>query len=375
MAWPSRRRLAFAVIPAVAAAVLLWDIGGWVLLAIGVVVGAAIAWAWRRSGRRRRDGSRLRRTRAVGRWLVLVWGVVTLASAAFNLLTTPRDHVTAPYGSYAEVDGTSVHYERWGTTGSPIVLVHGFLESTLVWHRMAQLLAAKHVVYALDLAGYGYSDANGRYGINDQAALIDGFVRHFHLQKPMLLGHSQGAAFVGAVALAHPGDVGKVVFVDGDGRSIPTPPSWIRKAFVRAPYLTSVYRIATNWTGLAKSMIRRACGPGCGPTDAEADAWLKPLRQHRTEQAFFKMAEHGVPALTASQISAIAVPRAIIWGQQDHQGGSLSATITALHHPPVHVIPDAGHLSMMADPTAFARAVLGEAPATRTAAATSSVRP
>lgn len=61
--------------------------------------------------------------------------------------------------------------------------------------------------------------------------------------------------------------------------------------------------------------------------------------------------------LTPGRTSAIAVPTAIIWGSADHQGGSLTQTIVNLHHPPLHIIGAAGHLTMIADPEAFARAV------------------
>jgi pimeloyl-ACP methyl ester carboxylesterase len=61
--------------------------------------------------------------------------------------------------------------------------------------------------------------------------------------------------------------------------------------------------------------------------------------------------------LTAAQICAISVPASVIWGSNDHQGGSLDATVVNLHHPPVHMIDGAGHLTMLADPTSFATAV------------------
>jgi pimeloyl-ACP methyl ester carboxylesterase len=66
--------------------------------------------------------------------------------------------------------------------------------------------------------------------------------------------------------------------------------------------------------------------------------------------------------LTPQRVSAVSVPSAIIWGTNDSQGGSLSATIVNLHHPPQHIVHNAGHLTMIADPQAFAQAVEAEAP-------------
>jgi pimeloyl-ACP methyl ester carboxylesterase len=59
----------------------------------------------------------------------------------------------------AAVNGTGLHYVAAGTTGSPILLVHGFPESWWAFHKLIPLLASRHRVYAVDLRGFGDSDA------------------------------------------------------------------------------------------------------------------------------------------------------------------------------------------------------------------------
>ncbi|WP_129337052.1 alpha/beta fold hydrolase [Cellulomonas endophytica] len=59
----------------------------------------------------------------------------------------------------ADVNGTTLHYVSSGTSGSPILLVHGFPESWWAFHRLIPLLAAQHRVFAVDLRGFGDSAA------------------------------------------------------------------------------------------------------------------------------------------------------------------------------------------------------------------------
>jgi pimeloyl-ACP methyl ester carboxylesterase len=55
------------------------------------------------------------------------------------------------------VNGTELHYVSAGTSGSPMVLVHGFPESWWAFRKLIPLLAVSHRVFAVDLRGFGDS--------------------------------------------------------------------------------------------------------------------------------------------------------------------------------------------------------------------------
>lgn len=57
------------------------------------------------------------------------------------------------------VNGTTLHYVAAGSTGAPILLVHGFPESWWAFHKVMPLLAHNHRVFAVDLRGFGDSQA------------------------------------------------------------------------------------------------------------------------------------------------------------------------------------------------------------------------
>ena len=57
------------------------------------------------------------------------------------------------------VNGTELHYVSAGTSGSPVLLVHGFPESWWAFRKLIPLLADSHRVFAVDLRGFGDSAA------------------------------------------------------------------------------------------------------------------------------------------------------------------------------------------------------------------------
>ena len=54
-------------------------------------------------------------------------------------------------------DGVALH-AAVGGSGSPVVLLHGFPQTHLMWRHVAADLAADHTVICPDLRGYGDSD-------------------------------------------------------------------------------------------------------------------------------------------------------------------------------------------------------------------------
>jgi pimeloyl-ACP methyl ester carboxylesterase len=309
--------------------------------------------------------SRQRARRRARKWLrrlgiaaLAVVAAATAFSLIFNAVTQPPRVINPGFGAYVQVGTSAVHYQTWGTSGTPIVLVPGFLESSTVWSAVGPLLGEHHHVYALDLPGDGYTRYTGPLLLHNEAELVDGFIRAPHLRRPILVGHSLGAAVIGAVALTHPQQVRKVIFADGDGLSLNLGPRWLRSVILDSPYMTTVLRIGSRWTSLDKWLIKTICGPRCpAASTALTEQWVRPLHQRSDEHALHDLMVNSDYGLTPRQISAISVPSAIIWGSDDHNGGSLSDTIVNLHHPPVHIIGNAGHLTMIADPAAFARAV------------------
>jgi pimeloyl-ACP methyl ester carboxylesterase len=74
----------------------------------------------------------------------------------------------------AHVNGATLHYAAAGTSGSPVLLVHGFPETWRAFRKLIPLLAAGHRVFAVDLRGFG-----------DSGTAPDGYDR----RRPRRLAH------------------------------------------------------------------------------------------------------------------------------------------------------------------------------------------
>jgi pimeloyl-ACP methyl ester carboxylesterase len=300
--------------------------------------------------------------RRAGIALLILAAALTAAAAAYDAATpgglSPRSLYAGPY---VQVDGRSLAYRRWGTSGTPIVLIGGFIEPSDVWRKVGPLLARSgHRVYALDLPPFGYSERIGPYDLSTWSTELDGFERALGISSPVLVGHSLGAATVVGEALRDPGALRGIVLLDGDGLAGGGMPSWVGH-FAIDPYFTALYRLLTGWDWIFRRGLRSAYGPHAPPlTGAEIDRWERPFRVAGTASAFKQMLPHGIPGWTLNDLRNVRGVRTVVaWGAEDTVDSVAAgrASARALRAPFV-LLPGAGHLSMLVDPRGVAAAVL-----------------
>jgi pimeloyl-ACP methyl ester carboxylesterase len=304
---------------------------------------------------------RLKRVlRWIGVGLLVLFVALTLASLAFNAVTSGRDEAAAKLypGPFVKVDGTQLAYRTWGSRGTPVVLLGGFIEPALVWNRVGPLLGRTHRVYAVDLPPFGYSQRRGPYTLAHWADLVRGFEQHFGLQRPVLVGHSLGAALAVQLAADTPNAAGRIVLLDGDARPGGGGAAWLSHVLV-PPWFTSLYRIATDWDWLFRKGLSDAWGPRHPHfSNAFVEEWERPFRVSGTASAFTSMLGHGIQGVSTSTIRRVKVPARVAWGQYDSVDSAGAGRQTArLLHAPFVEIPGAGHLSMLARPNLVARAI------------------
>ncbi|RPE39652.1 pimeloyl-ACP methyl ester carboxylesterase [Streptomyces sp. Ag109_O5-1] len=124
------------------------------------------------------------------------------------------------------VDGVSLH-AAVGGSGSPVVLLHGFPQTHLMWRHVAAGLAADHTVICPDLRGYGASDkpagADGSsYSKRTMAADVVALARALGHERFALAGHDRGALVAFRAGLDHPDAVTHLVLLD----VLPTVDMW-----------------------------------------------------------------------------------------------------------------------------------------------------
>ncbi len=298
--------------------------------------------------------------RRLGIAIVALFVVVTLLSFVYDALTNGREQPAAAlyHGRYVTADGTRLAYRRWGSAGSPIVLLGGFVEPTWVWDAVAPLLARQHRVYAVDLPPFGYSQRRGPYTVAHWDSLVLAFDRKLGIARPLVVGHSLGAAVAASLALEQPHGVAGIVLLDGDALPIGGAPGWVTHLIVD-PYYTSIFRIVTGSDWIVGRILRGALAPGVPkPSHRELELWKRQFRVDGTAHAFRQLAGSGHNGISLADLRRVHVPAVVAWGRYDTVD-ELSAGRTSARalRAPFIVIPRAGHLSMLGNPGAVATAI------------------
>lgn len=122
------------------------------------------------------------------------------------------------YKSVSVADGVSLR-AAVGGTGRPIVLLHGFPQTHLMWRHVAADLAADHTVICPDLRGYGASDkpaeeGTDTYSKRTMAADIVALARALGHERFALAGHDRGALVAFRAGLDHPAAVTHLACLD-----------------------------------------------------------------------------------------------------------------------------------------------------------------
>ena len=155
--------------------------------------------------------------------LALTIFAIIILAAAFP----PNAHAAAPdetiTSHIAEIDGVKLHYLAAGH-GTPLILLHGYAETSLMWKPVIPLLAKRFTVIAPDLPGIGDSGipADG-LDMKSAAIRIHDLAKSLGVQKAEVVGHDIGLTVAYAYAAQFPAEVTKLVLMDA---FLPGVPGW-----------------------------------------------------------------------------------------------------------------------------------------------------
>ncbi|MGY4898204.1 alpha/beta fold hydrolase [Micromonospora aurantiaca (nom. illeg.)] len=142
-----------------------------------------------------------------------------------------------------------------GGSGSPVVLLHGFPQTHLMWRHVAADLAGEHTVICPDLRGYGASDkpaahTEDTYSKRTMAADVVALARALGHERFALAGHDRGALVAVRTGLDHPDAVTHLASLD----VLPTLDMWDVLHGASASVAFHLYLMAQP-PGLPETMI------------------------------------------------------------------------------------------------------------------------
>jgi pimeloyl-ACP methyl ester carboxylesterase len=114
---------------------------------------------------------------------------------------------------FVDVRGARLHVAEMGhPDGAPVLLLHGWPQHWWSWRLLMPLLADRYRVLAMDLRGFGWSEATPRgYRKDELAEDVVGVLDALGVDRVNLVGHDWGGVIGFLVCLEHPGRVARFV--------------------------------------------------------------------------------------------------------------------------------------------------------------------
>ncbi len=140
-----------------------------------------------------------------GAWQI----VVHEQSKKYNMITLDTSNVPTPVESPIKEDDiqlseVKMHYAVYGDKGHPLILVHGNGGNQNSLKDAATYLANDYIVYVIESRCHGQSSDPGVISYDLMAKDIKEFIEALNLEKPYLMGHSDGGINALTVAYTYP---------------------------------------------------------------------------------------------------------------------------------------------------------------------------
>ena len=243
------------------------------------------------------------------------------------------------------INGEKLNYQSSGdrlqSAGAPLVLVHGAGGSSMHWPGELRRLPG-HTVYALDLPGHGKSSGAGRAEIGAYVEVVRAFAEALKLPPFVLGGHSMGGAITQEFALRYPARLAGLLLI-GTGAKLRVAPQ----------VLTG---ILSDFSGTTELLTQWTHGE-------HADPNLLRLYTRRLREVSPQVIHDDFVACDAfdrrADVGRITTPALILCGDADRM---TPVKYSQYLHEQIAgsqlvVVQGAGHMVMLEQPAAVARAV------------------
>ena len=120
---------------------------------------------------------------------------------------------------FIQANGVEIHAVVGGE-GPPLLLLHGYPQTHVIWHKIAPALAERFTVVAADLRGYGDSakppggPGHEAYSKREMAADQVAAMQALGFDRFALVGHDRGGRVSHRLALDHPERVERAAVLD-----------------------------------------------------------------------------------------------------------------------------------------------------------------
>lgn len=243
-------------------------------------------------------------------------------------------------------DGLTISYRTAGNARLPIIFIHGFGATSIVWKNQVKFLSDNATIIATDLRGWGYSSKpkGNRYRIRDHMNDITNLVSSLGLDKFVLAGSSMGGLLALSYYFQYRNKVKALLLVGTRARARKDLGKLIQRArsseYKKIIKETALSSFSGNSRKAAQSQVLRSA------MRATRECVLHTLEAFRN----FDLTD---------RITQIDVPTMIIFGREDNITPIDEALYLnrKIENSVLELINHSGHLPMVERPVEFNRII------------------
>lgn len=267
----------------------------------------------------------------------------------------PSQFITLP-------SGATVHYRDQGQRNGPaIVLVHGAQGSLHEWEPWVAQLGDQFRMISLDLPGHGLTGPVPSEDYSSEATMefVSEFTGVMNIERFVLAGHSMGGAIAARMAIRHPERLTALILVNAAGLPTSAPRQQSLGYFVlRTPILQNILLYVSPRTLFEAEYKKRVANQQIVTPEMIDRYWILN-RKTGNRAATLKRFQTPSDTFVQDNVSKIATPTLILWGDQD---GSTPPDIGQAYNAAIKgsrlvVFRNTGHLTMEETPEQSARIV------------------
>ncbi|MCQ2480925.1 MAG: alpha/beta hydrolase [Clostridia bacterium] len=141
---------------------------------------------------------------------------VLIKPEKYNVITLDTSSLPSPIeapdvDAFIQLSEVKMHYQVYGEGKKPLILIHGNGGSVNSLHEAATYLANDYTVYVTESRCHGQSSDPGEISYSLMAKDIVEFIKAMELEKPYIMGHSDGGMIAITIAAEYPDVPGAII--------------------------------------------------------------------------------------------------------------------------------------------------------------------
>lgn len=293
--------------------------------------------------------------------IISILGILYVFYEPAKSLAELKEKYTNEHSSFVQVGKQLVHYQKYGSQGPVLLLLHGTGASLHTWEAWASELQDNYQVYTIDLPGYGLTgpSVSGKYDGVSYARFINDFLTYQKIDSCIIAGNSLGGFIAWNTAIDYPEKIKAMILVDPAGFKLNSKSVPIAFRLARVPVLNQLLTFITPRTVIEKSVKNVYFDPSL-VTEELVERYFDLTLRKGNREAFVKRMQNEEFTSRVDELNKIEIPTLILWGEQDQLIPVENAAkfSSALKNDTLVVMPNLGHVAMEEAPEESLKPVL-----------------